>query len=69
MAKKMIYPLRLDDQDADLLRRVAEHHERERSDLLRWLLRQEARRLGLVEGGAAPDEPPAAPTGPLGFDD
>lgn len=65
MAKNTTYPLRLDEQDADLLRRVAEHHDRERSDLLRWLLRQEARRLGLIDGTQAA-EPQSG--GPQGFD-
>lgn len=69
--KTKAYPVRLTEKEHNLLRQVAEHHERERSDLLRWLLRQEARRIGLIDGQVAP-EPQASidgGDGPKGFDD
>lgn len=70
MAQSKPYPLRLSEGEHDLLRQVAKHHDRERSDLLRWLLKQEARRLGLIDGEAP--EPQASidgGDGPKGFDD
>lgn len=60
--KKMLWPysFRLGDADRALLTRVAAIHERSESDLWRYLLRQEARRLGILADDTAPPAPPVA---------
>ena len=69
MAKSKAYPLRLTTQEHELLKQVAAYHDRERSDLLRWLLKQEARRIGLMGDEASAPAAPLAGDEPKGFDD
>ena len=73
MAASKPYPLRLTEAEREMLQKVADHHDSERSDLLRWLLRQEARRIGLIDGDtptapAVPQQSVENADGPLGFD-
>lgn len=66
------FPVRLTSDERTLLLRVAAAHDRKPSALLRHLLKQEARRLGLLDAeGAAPAAPAVAqtPDRPGGDDD
>lgn len=60
MTKLRPYTFRLDDEHREMLSRVAAAHGRDESNMLRYLLKQEAQRLGLVAGAPAPVTPPAS---------
>ncbi len=53
--KSEVFRLRLDRQTYTALREIAHVHERPMQNVLRVLIRQEARRCGLLEMQAQPD--------------
>lgn len=60
MAASKAFPIRLTEQEHELLKQLAAYHDRDRSGLVRWLIRQEAKRVGLIRlevGNTSPGDP------------
>lgn len=63
------FPVRLTSDERDLLRRVAMAHDRKPGALLRHLLKQEARRLGLLDAEGVAVAAPTVTQTPDQLDD
>lgn len=60
MAKKTVFfGLRLDKKTEEALKLIAEAHERDRADVVRFVIRREAERVITNSGARAPTSEPA----------
>lgn len=48
MCRKKLFTVRVNAEDRAILRVLATRLERQESDLIRWLIREKARELGLI---------------------